>query len=157
MTAMHYFLKLTIPVLDVTATTISELVGVQITCAQRTSLCHYRKHFWFVLCSIMHACSLCTCIHVCVCVLSQCMAACLVLVRLIVGGEHMYMAAHTLLQSLLMLVRVLEETQTMVAKNRLMLQQRGVDVDTMLSLVVPLDSLGILLDSDSMTAMSNQV
>ena len=85
------------------------------------------------------------------------MAACLVLVRLIVGGEHMYMAAHTLLQSLLMLVRVLEETQTMVAKNRLMLQQRGVDVDTMLSLVVPLDSLGILLDSDSMTAMSNQV
>ncbi len=37
--AMQDFLKQTIPVLLVTATTVSQLVGVQITCAQRTSLC----------------------------------------------------------------------------------------------------------------------
>ena len=69
----------------------------------------------------------------------------------------MQMAAHALLQSLFMLVRVLEEMQTTVVKNRLVLQQRTVDVDTMLSLGIPLDSLGIPLDSVSMTAMSNRV
>ncbi len=77
---------------------------------------------------------------------------------------YMQMAAHALLQSWFTLFRVLEETQTMVVKNRLVLQQRAVDVDTMLSLGIPLDSLGIPLDSlgipldsDSMTAMSNRV
>jgi len=49
----------------------------------------------------------------------------------------MQMAAHALLQSLFMLIRVLEETQTTIVKNRLVLQQSAVDVDIMRSLGIP--------------------